>query len=132
MGLNFFIHLKQLFAIFITRQLTGNLKESIIPYIRANIKQIKIIDKSHKFNYESEPNQELIKSVDQLQRYATNFLNLKDESSSTDKQENQEKTTEENLYQPEVESLMPVVSSNSNLILNCKSYIFETLLTKVS
>ncbi|CAF0827149.1 unnamed protein product [Brachionus calyciflorus] len=99
---------EQLFAIFITRQLTGNIKEAIFPYIFENLKQIKKIDRVAKDEkLDIKPDQELIDNVQRLQRYATKFLE-QSSNLNTEKADNyQEEEIPSELSQPEVESLMP-------------------------
>jgi len=110
--------MKQLFAIFITRQLTGNIKESLIPYVKSSMNQIKIIDKTKNSNLALEKNQELIKNINKLKQYSINYRNFhKFVTESTTNRENTDiKETSndplENLSQPEVESLMPKVFTN--------------------
>lgn len=123
-----------MFAIFITRQLTGNIKESIIPYVVANVKQLRVIDKSKKEDLSSEPNQNIFKIIEKLQRYSKNYVNIEaqlnsslnsnswskrvnversdsNSSTNTDSSENGAETQpdQNELSQPEVESLMPQV-----------------------
>lgn len=104
----------QLFAIFISKQMTGNIKESIIPYIQANAKQMKIIDKSKKEQLiESNLNKEWKQVLEKLQHYATSFMSNKVNLSQGDKDVNVEFNKfdfgveeQDGLMQPEVESLM--------------------------
>ena len=113
---NFFLQ-QQLFAIFITRQLTGNIKESLIPYINISWKQIKIIDKTKNSNLALEKNQDLIKNLAKLRQYSINYRNFKQGHKTFTSQENKSKESSlenlssenslENISQPEVESLMP-------------------------
>ena len=116
--IEFFTIMKQLFAIFITRQLTGNIKESLIPYVKSSMNQIKIIDKTKNSNLALEKNQELIKNINKLKQYSINYRNFhKFVTESTTNRENTDiKETSndplENLSQPEVESLMPKVFTN--------------------
>lgn len=99
-----------MYAIFISRQLTGNFKEAIVPYIMESLKQIKKIDKANK-KQDSEKviNTELSDMVERLKRYAQIF-NVQNEL------ENLISCEEDTigLNQPEVESLMPKVSTNAN------------------
>jgi hypothetical protein len=101
----FFLNFKQLFAIFITKQLTGNLKESVIPYMRSSLKQIKIIDKAKKEAEREAPNSEVKSNVEKLQRYAMNYL--KNANIQLDSME--PLSDSDDVDQPEVESLMPTV-----------------------
>ncbi len=108
-----------MFAIFITRQMTGNIKESIIPYIITSLQQLKIIDKSKKKTLQSEPNQILIQNLTKLQRYAKNYSKKEDlllknsnneESNDSNEQDdlnNDDIGPSKDIYQPELESLMP-------------------------
>ncbi len=123
----------QLFAIFISKQLTGNFKESIIPYIRANIKQIKIISKVKNENIDAslEINKNWNQILEKLQHYADSYLNTQLNLLKDDKTVDVEfiKTSyhsDQGMTQPEVESLMAphsdtfddyleMVSSNKNL-----------------
>jgi hypothetical protein len=105
-----------LFAVFITRQFIGNIKESLVPYIQSSLKQLKIIDKTKNSNLETEKNQDIIKNLDRLKSYAKNynafnkFINESDEEEikKTDKNETDSGDSQE-ISQPEVESLMPKV-----------------------
>ncbi len=116
--IEFFTIMKQLFAIFITRQLTGNIKESLIPYVKSSMNQIKIIDKTKNSNLALEKNQELIKNINKLKQYSINYRNFHKfvTESTTNKENTDIKETSndplENLSQPEVESLMPKVFTN--------------------
>jgi len=104
----------QLFALFISKQLTGNLKESIIPYIQANVKQMKIIDRLNKEKNSSslEINKNWSQVLEKLQHYASSYLrtkvNLLDEDKTVDVEFIKVACDEpdETLSQPEVESLM--------------------------
>ena len=105
-----------MFAIFITRQFIGNIKESLIPYIQSSLKQLKIIDKTKNSNLETEKNQDIIQNLNRLISYAKNynafnkFINESDEEDikKTDKNETDSNDTQD-ISQPEVESLMPKV-----------------------
>lgn len=108
----------QLFAIFISKQLTGNIKESIIPYIWANMRQMKIIDRSIKEKqFSSEMNKDWTLIVEKLQHYAESYIqtqiNLNDkdidiqvEFNNDLKDENTKNNDE--VSRPEVESLMSI------------------------
>lgn len=102
--------MQQLYAIFISRQLTGNFKEAIVPYIMESLKQIKKIDKANKkHDLEKMTNTELSEMVERLKRYAQIF-------NEQNVPENSNFTLNENesadLNQPEVESLMLKVRLN--------------------
>jgi hypothetical protein len=84
--------------------MTGNIKESLIPYILANMKQLKIIDKINKESLKKKPNEELQENLFKLRRYAANYLNLNSKIHMSDQHDD-----EEPLDQPEVENLMPNV-----------------------
>ncbi len=111
--------MKQLFAIFITRQLTGNFKESILPYILANMKQIKIINKSKKDDLNTERDQELLRNIDQLQTYASAYVKKVTSESDSLKNSSLDENFDNNcdeISQPEVESIMPSVILIQNSI----------------
>ena len=88
------------------------------------MKQLKIIDKSKKEDLQSEPNKDLAKDLERLQRYADNYLvkklksnkfsdnNLSSTSSndSSKSEDNDDIDDSQSLAQPEVESIMPSVS----------------------
>lgn len=105
--------IKQLFAIFITRQLTGNIKESLLPYVFASMRQIKIINKSKRDSQTSEPNQELIQQLERLQAYASNFVKSRQikmmKPEKVDSEESNVPVDQESINQPELESIMPCV-----------------------
>ena len=65
----------QLFALFISKQMTGNIKESIIPYIQANFKQMRIIDRVNREKEEENNNTE--KSFFLNNRYINSNLKKK-------------------------------------------------------
>ena len=103
-----------------TRQLTGNIKESVLPYIIASLQQIKLIGKTQKQTHWSEANQDLIRKATALQRYAQNYLKMTDKTRKRfEPTINEETIGDENdegsavdskeIGQPEVESLMPTV-----------------------
>ena len=98
----------------ILSQLTGNFKESIIPYIKENMKQERLIDKSKKEDLNSEPNKEILNDLERLQLYSKNFSkNTKETNNNNieeDERSNQSNTDEtQSVTQAEVESLMPNV-----------------------
>lgn len=106
----------QLFAIFISKQFTGNIKESIIPYIQSNMKQMSMIDKTKKEKLNSsEMNKDFMKILEKLQHYANSYLQseirLNDPSTDVNVEFNKFNTEcnnseQDDLSQPEVESLM--------------------------
>ena len=105
--------------------MTGNIKESLIPYIKENMKQLKLIDKSKKQDLTSEPNKDIISDLKRLQLYANNYINKwhnlvhggvneNESRSNTNESENAANTDEDesqSLSQAEVESLMPSVNT---------------------
>ena len=98
---------------YISKQLTGNIKESIIPYIQANLKQMKIIDRvnKEKTSSSSDINKDWSRVLEKLQHYASSFLNTKvsllDEDRTVDVEFiKASDEPEEGLSQPAVESLM--------------------------
>lgn len=88
--------------------MTGNLKESLIPYIVASLKQIKKINKAKKESQRVEPSNGVKANVEKLQIYAINYLKI---NNSNIQEEKTDKTSLEDVDQPEVESLMPSVSN---------------------
>ena len=81
------------------------------------MKQIKLIDKSKKEDFSSEPNKEILNDLERLQLYAENFLkktqidnNNNSESASSDPTESSNESDSQTISQAEVESLMPSVS----------------------
>jgi hypothetical protein len=109
--------------------LTGNLKESIIPYV---LRQIRIIQKSNKSKLPNkQPDEESMKNLAKLQRYAESYLKAISESSVSETRGKEETVddaqsssrfrdecaaekethgdADASLSQPEVESLMPKV-----------------------
>jgi hypothetical protein len=109
---------KHLFAIFITRQLTGNIKESIIPYIFENLKQIKLI-KTSKKDDQDEPSSSFVTMLNNLQTLSIAKQRSKNKyignettepiSEESVLQTNNDISCLTNLSQPEVESIMPRV-----------------------
>jgi len=85
--------------------MTGNIKESLIPYILANMKQLNIIDKIKKESLKTKPNDELQENLHKLRRYVTNYLNVNSKINISDQCDD----VDESLAQPEVENLMPNV-----------------------
>lgn len=99
----------QLFAIFLTKQLTGNLKESIIPYIRANMNQMKIIDKSKKDKMNPTEEENWKQVLNKLKHYSTSYaqtqMNLGNEPSNIELNKQEVESTD-GISQPEIESIM--------------------------
>ena len=98
-----------------TRQLTGNIKESVLPYIIASLQQIKLIGKTQKQTHWSEANQDLVKKVSALQRYAQNYAKMTATTghrleTPVDESSEESSIDDKEIGQPEVESLMPTVS----------------------
>lgn len=103
----------QLFAIFISKQLTGNIKESIIPYIRANMNQMKIIDKSKMEkmnNSEANPKGQNWKQIlEKLRHYSTSYAKSQvsvEHGLSNAEFIETESTEKDGISQPEIESIM--------------------------
>ena len=118
-----------MFAIFITKSIiTGNIKESILPYISQSLKQIKLIGTTKKETYVA-PNEEFKKELNKLQKTArTHNKNLTEISESDETGSKSDSISNSNsdlfddkkrtnsflniaditsLSQPEVESIMP-------------------------
>lgn len=108
----------QLFAIFMSKQMTGNLKESIIPYIKLNKDQMKIMDKANK---EKSDSTHEFKDIDfrnmleKLQHYATSYIHAKIDLNEENLNVNVEfdkkfkessSSGAEGFSQPEIESTM--------------------------
>jgi hypothetical protein len=79
----------QLFAIFITGQFTGNLKESIIPYVLSNANQLKRIDKSEAEQSQSEYDT-AAQNIEKLKRYSENFFKQNQNMEPTEGEEDDE------------------------------------------
>lgn len=122
---------EHLFAIFITKSIiTGNIKESILPYISQSLKQIKLIGTTKKENYIA-PSDEFKKELNNLQKIArthnkklTEVNNIQNDdagskndaisNSNSDLFDDKKRTNSflniadiTSLSQPEVESIMP-------------------------
>jgi hypothetical protein len=82
---------------------------------------MKIIDKSKKLDLQSEPNHELLRNLDLLQAYATNYVkskqllldsneSLESSPNSSMNEDSEPNSGEESISQPELESIMPCVN----------------------
>ena len=117
-----------MFAIFITKSIiTGNIKESILPYISQSLKQIKLIGTTKKEDYVSPSDgfkAELnkLQTIARLHNISLNYEKSSEIESNSDLKNNDlfdgKKRTNSflniaditSLSQPEVESIMPNVS----------------------
>lgn len=97
---------EHLFALFINKQLSGNLKESIIPYITGNLRIFDLIKKTKK-NDDAKPSDALLRNLKSLQEYSSKRSNTADSHEILDTLNTDQQTQQnEGLSQPEIESIM--------------------------
>ena len=93
--------------------MTGNVKESIIPYVLASMKQIKIIDRFHTDSvHTNDLTLDWKQNLDKLKNYADNYLKT---NSNREEILHENNLDQSGLSRPEVESLMANVKSFSYL-----------------